>query len=101
MSRFSNLNTLVARTVTVTTSGTPVQGADFTIPGGVSVIVRAHRGNSGTVTVGDTSANALNTGTRNFELDPLESLTLNVINTNRLWFDSTQNGDLVELVFER
>ena len=100
MSRGSNLAQIRARTVTVTTSGTPVQGSDLDVPHGVKVLVKAGRLNTGVVTFAETSANALNTGSNNFDLEPSQATSAQVLNTNMLWFDSTVSGDTVKLMFE-
>ena len=96
----SNLPGLRARTVTCTVSGTPVQGPTLAVPEGIEVVVKAAAGNTGTVTVAESSANALNSDADNFPLEPGTALTIQVQNTSMLWFDSTVSGDTVRLVFE-
>ena len=98
--RMSNLTEIRARTITVTTSGTPVQGSSLVVPPGVTVVAKAGRNNTGVISVAESSTNALNTGENNFQLQSGESLGLQVLNTNMLWFDSTVSGDTVRIVFE-
>lgn len=100
-SRFSNLPKVRGAQVTVTTSGTPVQGADVTIPAGIEVTVLAHPDNTGRISVAETSAAALNTATTNMLLEAGQSVSLLVRNTNNLWFDSTVSADKVRLFFEK
>ena len=87
--------------MTVTTSSTPVQGADVTIPAGIEVIVLAHPDNTGRISFAESSANALNTGTTSMLLEAGQSASVLVRNTNNLWFDSTVSGDKVRLFHEK
>lgn len=86
--------------LTVVVSGTPVQGTDYAVPPGVSVVAKANEDNLGTITVAETSANAINTTTENFKLLPGQSISLQVLNSNMLWFDSTASGDKVNIILE-
>lgn len=100
MSRMMNLTTPTTATVTVVTSGTPVQGATSTqIPPGVEVLVRAHPDNTGTITVAGSSAAALNTSSTCERLLAHQSITYQVQNTNQLWFDATVSGEKVLLTY--
>ncbi len=100
MSRMSNLTYVKAYTITCAVSGTPVQGTSYQVPAGVSVVIKAGDANTGTVTFAESSANAVNTGTDNFPLLSGQSATVQVTNTNSLWFDSTVSGDTVRILFE-
>lgn len=99
MSRMSNLHYIKAFTITLT-AGTPVQGTDYQVPAGVSVIVMAGQSNTGTVTVASTSATAINSSTDNFPLAPGDGVSVQVQNTNDLWVDSTVTGDTARVMFE-
>lgn len=96
----TNLPYLKGYTKTITTAGTPVQGPDYTIPSGVSVVIKAGSANTGLVTVADSSANAINSSTNNFDLKAGQALSAQIANTNMLWFDSTVSLDTVRLAFE-
>lgn len=98
--RASNLPEVRGRTVTVVTSGTPVQGPTLNVPHGVGVVVKAGRANTGVITVAESSANALNTDADNLDLEPSQTVSVQVLNTSMLWFDSTVSGDTVKLFFE-
>lgn len=98
--RASNLQEVRGRTVTVVTTGIPVQGPTLNVPHGVAVVVKAGRLNTGVVTFAESSANALNTSANNFDLESSQSAPVQVLNTNMLWFDSTVSGDTVRLLFE-
>lgn len=100
MARMKNAHAFKAFRTTVTTSGTPVQMAANEVPDGVAVVIRALRTNTGVITVGDFSANALNTSTDNFQLLQGQSISLQIDNTDRIWIDSTVNGEQTETVFE-
>ena len=94
-----NLTIPTTATVTVTTSATPVQGASAAIPPGVEVLVRAHPDNTGTITVANSSATALNTTGTCERLLAHQTITYQVQNTNQLWFDATVSGEKVLLTY--
>lgn len=93
MCRVNNLTTPTTRTVTVVTSGTPVQGSAIAVPHGMTVTVRAHPDNTGTITIAESSANAVNTGGSCNRLTNNQSQEYQVQNFNQLWIDSTVSGD--------
>lgn len=101
MSRFTNTNSFNAFTTNVVVSGTPVQLANNAVPPGIAIVVKARSTNTGTVTVGNSSANALNTATNNQRLLQNQSLELEVQNTNSIWVDATVAGEGVEVIFEQ
>ena len=82
----------------VTTSGTPVQLEALIIPDGAALILKPKSANTGTITVGSSSANALNTGTAHFKLE--EPMTFQVQNANAVWIDATVSGEGIELAVE-
>lgn len=84
----------------VTTSGTPVQLAAQAIPPGVTIVVKAKNSNTGTITVGNSSTNALNTGTTHFKLLNGQSIEYQVQNTDVVWIDATVSGEGVEITAE-
>lgn len=70
---------------------------------GVGVLIKAADANTGTITVGSTSAKALNTNADYFSHNKLaagQSINLEIKNLNSVWLDSTISGDGVEVVFE-
>lgn len=98
--RFINKNNFATFQKNVTVSGTPVQLDTTIVDDGVSFVVKAKRANTGVITVGNSSANALNTGTGHFALQAGQSIELQVTNTNLVWIDSTVSGEGVEVVLE-
>lgn len=100
MSRILNLATFTSFQKTVTTSGTPVQLDAYPIPDGVTITVKADDRNTGIVTVGNSSANALNTGTAPFRLTANSAIDVALKNTDAIWVDSTASGDRVDVLFE-
>ena len=84
----------------VTASGTPEQLTAYPVPDGIDVVVKAKSGNTGNITVGGTSAQALNTGTSFFTLTPGQALTYQVQNTDDIWIDAGTSGDGVEVTLE-
>lgn len=81
----------------VTTSGTPVQLQAQSIDSDQIVLIKAKSANSGTITVGYSSATALNSGTGHFKLAAGQSIELEVPDTSKVWIDSTSSGDGVEV----
>jgi len=96
-----NTNSFVTGQQNVTTSGTPVQLTDLVIPAGILILIKAKNGNTGTVTIGNSSANALNTGIAFFALAAGQSVLLQLQNLNRIWIDSTVSGNGIEYLFEQ
>lgn len=95
-----NTTTFEVRRITVAVSGTPVQGDTRPIPDGVAVVVRAAPTNTGVMTVGDSSANALNTAARSTRLQNGDSVSFQVTNLNAIWADATVAGEHVEVIYE-
>lgn len=100
MARFLNSNAIKTFQKNVTTSGTPVQLTATIVPDGVSVVVKAKKGNTGDITVGGSSADALNSGTTFFRLQPEQSISYQVGNADQIWIDSTVSGEGVECTLE-
>ncbi len=84
----------------VTTHGTPVQLSASTQVTGLHLVVKAKSANTGSITLGNTSAHALNTGTSCFRLQANESVTLHLHNLSEIWIDSTVDGEGVEVLYE-
>ncbi len=100
MSRMSNLPEVRGRTVTGVPTGTPVPAPTLNVPAGAEIVVKAGRNNTGVISVAESSANALNSSANNFDLLPNQSISLQVLNSNMIWFDSTVSGDTARLIFE-
>lgn len=100
MARFTNTNNFTASQQDVTTSGTPVNLTAAVVLHGTSLLVKAKAGNTGVITVGNSSANALNTGTSNFRLSQNQSIELEVNNVGLIWIDATVSGEGIEYIFE-
>lgn len=100
MSRILNLSTFVTLQKTVTVSGTPVQLDAYTLPDGITCTIKADDRNTGIVCVGNSSANALNTANAGFRLTANSSIDLALKSTDAVWIDSTQSGDVVDVIFE-
>jgi hypothetical protein len=81
----------------VTTHGTPVQLTAQTVDPDQTVLVKAKAGNTGSITVGYTSASALNSGTGWFKLAAGQAIELKVTDTSKIWIDSTVDGEGVEV----
>ena len=96
----SNTTYIKSFLVTVAASGTPVQATSYAIPEGVEVLVTASTGNTGTVTVGSTSAEAIYTSTNNKPLEAGQAVGYQVRDTQILWFDSTVSADTINVSFE-
>lgn len=95
--------TLLAREDLVTeAAGAAVKiVATKTIPDGVELNIKAKNANGGLITIGYSSATALNTGTGWMSLDNNESIGIQVSSTDQVWLDSTVSGEGVEVWFEK
>lgn len=76
--------------------------APVSVPDGVGLRIKARAGNSGNIIVGHSSATALNTGTplAGWALDSSESVELQVSSSDVVWLDTTNSGDIVEVILE-
>lgn len=101
---------VVAGTITLLARNdlaTEVAGATVTltapkaVPDGISVNIKAKNANTGNITVGYSSATALNTGTGWVSLDNNESIGIQVQSTDTIWLDATVSGEGVECWFEK
>jgi len=70
------------------------------IADGIEVQIKAKEANTGDITLGGSSAQALNSGINFFRLTPGSAKGLYVQNLNKVWFDATVTGDGVEVMFE-
>lgn len=95
--------TLLARNdLTTEAAGATVKlVAPKSVPDGVSVNIKAKNANTGNITVGYSSATALNTGTGWMSLDNNESVGIQVQSTDVIWLDATVTGEGVEVWFEK
>jgi len=85
----------------VTTAGTPVQISATSLPvTGLNLVIKAKLANTGAITVGNSSANALNSDTKCFRLQANEKITLHIKDLSTVWIDSTVNGEGVEVLYE-
>jgi len=100
MARFINSNSIKSFQQNVTASGTPEQLTAYPIPDGVTVVVKAKTANTGTITIGGTSDEALNTGTSYFPLLSGQSVGYQVSNTDDIWIDATVTGEGVDITTE-
>jgi len=88
-------------TETAGAAGTVKLTAPKSVPDGISVNIKTRKGNTGDITVGYSSATALNTTTGNVILDANESIGLQVNSTDAIWLDATVTGEGVEVWFEK
>ena len=82
-------------------AGTVRISAPKTVPDGISVNIKTAAGNTGDITVGYSSATALNTTTGNVILDANESIGIQVPSTDAIWLDATVSGEGVQVWFEK
>ena len=75
--------------------------ASKSVPDGISVSVKAKNANGGRITVGYSSATALNTAGANFSLGNNETISLQVSNIDQIWLDATVSGEGVEVIYEK
>jgi len=88
--------------LTAETAGETVKiVAPKSVPEGILVNIKAKKANSGDITVGHSSAAALNSGSGFVRLDANESIGLQVVYTDVIWLDTTVTGEGVEVWFEK
>ena len=95
----ANLATFTALRFTVATAGTPVQLSNTPVPDGFDALVKMDTGQSGSVFVANSSANALLAANR-WELKKGDAVSLGVNNLNAIWINSTNNNRDVFVIFE-
>lgn len=83
--------------VTVTTSGTAVQGPTF--PGAannkrVRFYIKAHPGNTDTVWIGEDGGGDVASG-NGFPLNVGEGMEVELNSLSELWFDASSSGDII------
>ena len=91
----------IIRRVRVTTSGTAVQGPGVAIPNGVNTVIRQRRhttSRNGYVAL--TEAEVSSTGSRS-EIQNNDTVTLQVSNWSKIWFDADTNETDFELIAEQ
>jgi len=88
--------------LTTEIAGSPVKiVASKTVPDGISVNIKAKNTNTGLITIGYSSATALNSGTGYMSLNNNESIGIQINDTQNIWLDSTVSGEGVEVWFEK
>jgi hypothetical protein len=83
----------------VAAAGTAEQGPDLPVLPGFSLLVKAKGGNTGTMFVGGTKAEA-QSATEKVSIPIGTALGFDVVNANVLWFDAAVSGEGVECVVE-
>lgn len=97
-----NRSAVIFRTVTVVTSGTPVQGPSVTIPDGFSLAVKNRITNTGTPTgyVANSGANTADATLRT-EMLKGEAFAMFEDDMDNFFFDATLDGTIFELFAEQ
>lgn len=83
----------------VAAAGTGEQFQTQAIPDGFSVNIKAKRGNTGSIWLGDSQANSQNHSVA-YELRPGEQIAMFITNTNLCWIDADVNGEGVNWIVE-
>jgi len=94
------MQTFITGQKVVAASGTPVRLGSRKLSNVAPLIVKAKPGNTGTVTIGNSSATADHDGDGFYSLTAGEGITLTVDDLNDVWLDATVNGDGVEYATE-
>ena len=84
--------TAISGQITVTTAGTEVQGGNVPLTNGV--LIKALGANTGKMYVGNDGTGAI-ASTTGYELSADQVIFVQVDNLNKLWFDSSVNGEKV------
>lgn len=96
----TNLPKIYTTQKTVTLSGTPEQLTAFAIPDGCELVLQAMSANTGIITIGYSSATALNSGSSHTKLLAGQAKSFQVENANIIYIDTTVSGDGVEVFCE-
>ena len=84
----------------VTTPGTAEQLTAYVIPDGLEVIVTARVANADAMYLANTQTNAQTAANRK-RLEPGQSTTLRIDNTNKIWIDAESAADRLEITVQR
>ena len=87
-----SVDSAISGQITVTTAGTEVQGGNVPLTNGV--LIKALGANTGKMYVGNDGAGAI-ASTTGYELSADQVIFVQVDNLNKLWFDSSVNGEKV------
>lgn len=97
--------TLITGTVLVTeNAGQTItiseSGVGFPIDDGIRAVVKAMHNNTGFISIGGNSTDALAAGTDHVRLYADQSLEMRVDNLQKIWIDASVSGEGVELIYE-
>ena len=95
-----NATSFLYFSLAITSAGTPEQLTQYFIPADLEVVLTSRRSNSGNFYLANSSANALLTASRKV-LIPGQSTTLQVDDTNKVWFDADNTADRLEVTVQR
>lgn len=95
-----NATSFLYASFAITVAGTPEALTQYFIPADLQVVLTARRGNTQSIYLANSSANALLTGSRKV-LIPGASTTLDVDDTSKIFFDADNNSDRLELTIQR
>lgn len=86
----------------ITTAGTPEQLSATSVPivSGLPTVIKAKQTNTGSITIGNSSSKALNTGTGCFRLTPGQAVSIRISDLNEVWLDTTVNAEGIEGLYE-
>lgn len=97
-----NRTSFTTKGITVSSAGTAVQGPNVEIPDGYSVVIKARDANTGDIKVAESQAKA-QSATRDdyFVIKAGQAISLAIDNLNRVWVNSTVNGEGVDCIVEQ
>ena len=98
--RLLNPARIKTQQVTVTTAGTPVQPSSYPIPEGIEFVVKAKSTNTGLVSIGGSSADALQTGSACFKLVASQGVSMQITDPANIWIDAAVSGEGVDIISE-
>ena len=98
--RFLNSPSIKTLQIPVVTSGVPVQCPSFPVPEGAAFCVKAKSTNTGLISIGSSSDNALNTSGVGFRLIASQGVSLQTSDPTNIWIDATVSGEGVDIISE-
>lgn len=76
-------------------------GVGYSVDDGTRIVVKAKHTNTGYISIGGSSTDALKTSTSHFKLYMDQSVSLAVDNLQDIWMDASVSNEGVEIIYER
>jgi hypothetical protein len=95
---FKDNSSVPSANLTLVTPGTRVQLSSVSVPC-AKVFLSAGRNNVGIITVGGATVVGANSGTSGNDMSALGSMTIEIDDLSKIWFDGTNANDTVSFAY--